>query len=92
MISIFKILTKDLLRHPDVTWNLAVISQDIEELSDAFLFLIDTSKVYEFVQHLRVYRMSYEAYIKPGTSVHLVSNPKGIVHKVSTAIEINAVL
>jgi hypothetical protein len=78
MISVFKILTKDLLRHPDITWDLAIISQDIEELSDAFLFIIDTTRVYQFVQHLRIYSISYEAYIKPGRSVRIISRPEKI--------------
>ena len=45
MTSVVKIYTGDLLRHPDVTWHLAVISQDIEQLSDAFLFFIDTRSI-----------------------------------------------
>jgi hypothetical protein len=48
MISVFKISTRDLLRHPDVTWHLSVISQDIEELTDSFMFILDTSKVHLF--------------------------------------------
>ena len=87
MTSIFKIYTKDLLRHPDVTWSLAIISQDIEEFSDFFLFIIDTTKVYDFVQNLRIYGMSYEAYIKPGASVRLVSKPKRIYAIDPTFIE-----
>jgi hypothetical protein len=71
MISVFKISTRDLLRHPDVTWHLSVISQDIEELTDSFMFIIDTSKVYLFIQQLRRYSMSYEAYINPGVTATL---------------------
>jgi hypothetical protein len=71
MISVFKISTRDLLRHPDVTWHLSLISQDIEELTDSFMFIIDTSKVYSFIQQLRRYSMSYEAYINPGVSATL---------------------
>lgn len=71
MISVFKISTRDMLRHPDVTLHLSIISQDIEELTDSFMFIIDTSKVYAFIQQLRRYSMSYEAYINPGVSATL---------------------
>lgn len=65
MISVFKISTRDLLRHPDVTWHLSIVSQDIEDLTDSYLFIVDTSKVYSFIQQLRRYSMSYEVYINP---------------------------
>ena len=71
MISVFKISTRDLLRHPDVTWHLSVISRDIEELTDSFMFILDTSKVHLFIQQLRRYSMSYEVYINPGVTATL---------------------
>lgn len=92
MTSVVKIYTGDLLRHPDVTWDLAVISQDIEQLSDAFLFFIDTSKVYDFIRHLQVHRMSYEAYIKPAARLSVVSHPKNFYTHHTTPIEGRLVL
>ncbi len=72
MISVFKISTHDLVRHPDITWYLSSMSQDVEELTNSFMFIIDTSKVYPFIQQLRRFNMSYEAYINPGVSTVLI--------------------